>query len=64
MEDQGHEGGREANTDYSLFITNGDSEKLKDKAVVFLRNLGDQEGRRGVKLDEDQDSEVLFLEVN
>lgn len=58
-----HEGGaREANTDPSLFVTHGDSERIKDKAVIFIRNLS--EGKTTVKLDDNQDSEVLFLEVN
>lgn len=61
---QGHEGGREANAEPYLFVTHGDQERLKGKAVVFIRNLGEMEGKKGVKLDEDQDSEVLFLEVN
>jgi len=46
-----HEGGtREANTDPSLFVTHGDNERIKDKSVVFIRNLS--EGRTSVKLDE------------
>lgn len=46
----------------SLFTTYGDSEKLKDKAVWFLRMT--PEHRKNVNLQEQSDNEVIWGEVS
>jgi len=53
---------REANADPSLFITNGENERLKDKAVYFIRNL--PEGKKSVELTESNDNQVIFGELS
>ena len=37
-----NEGIRDANSYPSLFITNGEVEKIKDKAVYFLRTIPEE----------------------
>jgi len=46
---------------FELFITDGESDKLKEKAIYFFRNL--PEGR-AVNTGESYDNEVLFGEVS
>jgi len=46
-----------------LFITYGDKEKLKEKAVWFLRNVHPHAPRKAVKLEEPNDNEIIWGEI-
>lgn len=45
-----------------LFITTGESEKLKEKAVFFTKFLG--ETKQKINIQEANDGEVLFGELS
>jgi len=47
--------------DPQLFLTYGDLERIKDKAVWFLRNLA--ENKKKININEANNEEVLFGEV-
>lgn len=47
--------------DPQLFLTYGDTERIKDKAVWFLRNL--PENKKKININETNNEEVLFGEV-
>ena len=47
--------------DPRLFITYGDTEKIKDKAVWFLRNL--PENKKKIDFNQGSNEEVLFGEI-
>lgn len=46
-----------------LFLTYGDQERLKDKAVWFLRNLPNDSKKKQISLTEQSDNDVLFGEI-
>jgi dynein heavy chain, axonemal len=52
---------KDANADPNLFLTYGDHEKQKDKAIYFLRKL--EGNKKQVNLQESNDNEVTFGEL-
>ena len=53
---------KEANADPMLFITQGDTERIKEKAIYFIRNL--PENKKTINLTETNDNEILFGEIS
>lgn len=53
---------KDANAEPSLFITQGDTERLKEKAVYFIRNL--HENKKNVNLQESNDNEIVTGELH
>lgn len=47
----------------TLFLTYGDKEKLKDKAVYFFRNLPPYAKKKPIALNEPSDNDVLWGEI-
>ena len=53
---------KEANADPMLFITQGDTERIKEKAVYFIRNL--PENKKTINLTEANDNEIVYGELS
>ena len=47
------------NADPTLFVTNGETDKLKDKAVYFVRSPDTKQ----VRVDESNDTSIWFGEI-
>ena len=62
MDNQGNDDIKDNNQEPTLFINYGEPEKLKEKAVWFIRML--PEHRKTVNLQEITDNEVLWGEVS
>ena len=52
---------KDTSAEPTLFFTYGESEKLKEKAIWFVRMLPDN--RKSVNLNETSDNEVIWGEI-
>ena len=62
LENQSNDDIKDNQSEPTLFITYGDTEKLKEKAVWFLRMTPDN--RKQVNLTESNDNEVIWGEIS
>jgi hypothetical protein len=57
---------KEVGAEPTLFITNGDQERLKDKAIYFVKNfpISKDKLEQKVNLQEANDTEIIFGEIS
>jgi len=57
---------KDVGSDPTLFITNGDQEKLKEKAVYFVKNfpITKDAVKHKVNMAESCDNEIIFGEIS
>lgn len=57
---------KEVGAEPTLFITNGDQEKIKDKGIYFIKNfpISKENQMQKVNLQEANDGEIIFGEIS